>query len=761
MLPMNITTTTALGTDPIVPVQEDGKLLRTRLKDAVAGRVAYERMRKADEGSARNRTMIQAMLDGEPPYDQADLERQGLGELCNVNWGQGEQLLSVATSPYIDLLESVDVFITTPVDFGDPQMRSEWETVISEEFTRMLRNWPEFFPRYLYLIQQFLAHGVVVAFYDDEIDWRPQIAPLGDFLIPRQTRASDEELEICCIVRGVPPHELYAKIEDEQLATELGWNIAATRKAIVQAAQKNVHTDAINNWEAIQREFKNNDVGFSNSASAAEIRLVYMWIRELDGKVSQYIFTEKAGDSDDGKEFIFEARNKYQSTTEAFTSFFYGIGTNGYFHSIRGLGSKIFSIVQALNRLRNRFFDGLLAGSMMMIEPESEDALQDLSLIHIGPFMIKPPNVKMVDTTAPNYGTSLIPGLNELNNLLQQQGGTYSTEAIFNAAKERTRYEVQAQVESLSNINIAALTLFYQPWERTLKEMLRRISRSDYFEQDAGGKYVVEFRNRCLDRGVPEEALYAIDTKRAKVVRAIGNGSSAARSAIMQQVYNLSQNFDAQGRQMAIRDLTRTIGGVEAADRYTPAPEMQRPPMEAKTAMLENNQLKQGEPVEVLPTELHAIHLPIHLQMEEEIIQAIDEGQMLIEEAMPSLTTLHQHSSAHAEQMTGDPNYPQIKQRMQQIDEIIWNGTKRLEKLQRDQQEQAQEQQMQAPQSQANPSDAPDTMQRQLVEMTTKLRMAEEKHAQEMRIRDNQAAQSIAIADAEAAAKILRANRTP
>jgi hypothetical protein len=756
---MNIITTTALGTDPIVPVQEDGKLLRTRLKDAVAGRIAYERMRKADEGSARNRTRIQAMLDGEPPYDQADLERQGLGELCNVNWGQGEQLLSVATSPYIDLLESVDIFITTPVDFGDPQMRAEWETVISEEFTRMLRNWPEFFPRYLYLIQQFLAHGVVVAFYDDEIDWRPQIAPLGDFLIPRQTRASDEELEICCIVRGVPPHELYAKIEDEQLATELGWNIAATRKAIVQAAQKNVHTDAINNWEAIQREFKNNDVGFSNSSSAAEVRLVYMWVRELDGKVSQYIFTEKAGDSDNGKEFIFEARNKYQSTTEAFTSFFYGIGTNGYFHSIRGLGSKIFSIVQALNRLRNRFFDGLLAGSMMMIEPESEDALQDLSLIHIGPFMIKPPNVKMVDTNAPNYGTSLIPGLNELNNLLQQQGGTYSTEAIFNAAKERTRYEVQAQVESLSNINIAALTLFYQPWERTLKEMLRRISRPDYFEQDAGGKYVVEFRKRCLDRGVPEEALYAIDTKRAKVVRAIGNGSSAARSAIMQQVYNLSQNFDAQGRQMAIRDLTRTIGGVEAADRYTPAPETQRPPMEAKTAMLENNQLKQGEPVEVLQTELHSVHLPIHLQMEEEIIKAIDEGQMLIEQAMPSLTTLHQHSSAHAEQMTGDPSYPQIKQRMQQIDEIIWNGTKRLEKLQREQQ-QEQEQQMQAPQSQANPADAPDTMQRQLVEMTTKLRMAEEKHAQEMRIRDTQAAQSIAIADAEAAAKILRANRT-
>jgi hypothetical protein len=756
--------TPALGTDPLVPVQEDGKLLRTRLKDAAAGRAVYERMRKADEGSARTRTMIQAMLDGEPPYDQQDLERQGLGELCNVNWGQGEQLLSVATSPYIDLLESVDIFITTPVNFGDVQMRAEWETIISEEFTRMLRNWPEFFPRYLYLIQQFLAHGVVVAFHDDDIDWRPQVAPLGDFLIPRQTRASDEEIEVCSIVRGVPPHELFAKIEDEVLAKDLGWKIEATKKAIIQASQKSIHDNSISNWEAIQREFKNNDIGFSNSSSAAEVKLVYMWVRELDGTVSQYIFTEKVGDTGEGKEFLFESRHKYQSTAEAFTSFFYGIGTNGYFHSIRGLGSKIFSIVQALNRLRNRFFDGLLASSMMMIEPDSEDALQDLSLIHIGPFLVKPPNVKMLETNAPNYGNSLIPGLNELNNLLQQQGGTYSTEAIFNAAKERTRYEVQAQVESLSNINIAALTLFYQPWERLLKEILRRISRQDYFAQDAGGRYVINFRERCLDRGVPEEALYAIDTKRAKVVRAIGNGSSAARSAIMQQVYNLSQNFDAQGRQMAIRDLTRTIGGVEAADRYAPAPEQQRPPMEAKTAMLENNQLKQGEAIEVLPTEMHAIHLPIHLQVEEELIQAIDEGQVTIEEVMPILTLLHQHSSAHAEMMTADPNYPQIKQRMQQIDEIIWNGTKRLEKLLREQQEQGgtpEQQAAAAAPNAANPSDAPDTMQRQLVEMTTKLRMAEEKHAQEMRIRDDQARQSMAIADAEAAAKILRANRTP
>lgn len=745
----------------MLPVAKDGKILRTRLKNAVEGREVYKRMRKADELAAKERARVQAMLDGERPMDQAELDQNGLGEICNVNWGQAEQLLNLATSPYIDLLESVDVFITTPVGFGDPQMRPEWETVIAEEFTRMLRNWPEFFPRYLYLIQQFLAHGVVVAFFEDEIDWRPQIAPIGDFLIPRQTRASDEEIEVCAIVRGVACHELYQKIEDEKLATELGWDVAATKKAIVGAVQVKDDNTSIN-WEFLQREFKNNDIGYSNGAEASEVKLVFMWVRETDGSISQVIFPETDSDN---KRFLFKGQSKFKTTTQAFTSFCYGVGTNGYFHSIRGLGTKIFSTVQALNRLRCRFFDGIMASSMMMLEAENEEAIENLSLVHIGPFIIKPQGTKFLPMDVPNYNQSVLPGMQDLNTLLQQQAGQYSTEAIFNAQRERTRYEVQAQLESLSNINIAALTLFYQPWERLLKELLRRVSRQDYFPQDPGGEAVANFRGRCVERGVPVEALLSIDTRRAKVVRAIGNGSSAARSAIMNQLYQLSQNYDPQGRQLVLRDLTRTIGGVEAADRYAPAPEQQRPPMEAKTAMLENNQLRMGMPVEALPTEMHAIHLPIHVQEIEQFIMAVDQGQTSLVEATQQMVPIYEHAMAHAEFMQGDPSYPMFKQRLQQIGEYVNNGIKAIGKLQREQ-AQAEEQMAQTPEQVPAPAPeqapgpdmkalgAAESLRMKTIEAEVKLRMAEERHQQDLRIRDERAAQEMAIKAAEATARL-------
>jgi hypothetical protein len=745
---------TPTGTEPLLPVQKDGKIVRERLRDAVVGRRVYKKLREADNIAAAERAKIQAMIDGERPMDQAELDANGLGEICNVNWGQAEQLLSLATSPYIDLLESVDTFITTPTRFGDPQMRAEWEQVMSEEFTRMLRTWPEFFPRYLYLIQQFLAHGVVVGFFEDDIDWRPQIAPIGDFLIPRQTRASDEEIEVCAIVRGVAVHELYEKIEDEKLATELGWDVPATKKAIMSAVQVKEDNTSFN-WEFLQREFKNNDIGYSNGADASEVKLVFMRVREVNGTVSQFIFPET--DSDD-KRFLFKGKGQFVSTSQSFVSFCYGIGTNGYFHSIRGLGTKIFSIVQALNRLRCRFYDGIMASSMMMLEAENEEAIENLSVVHIGPFIVKPQGTKFVPMNVPNYNQSVIPGMQDLNQLLQQQAGQYATEAVFNQQRERTRYELQAQLESLANINIASLTLFYQPWERLLKEVLRRVAREDYFPQDPGGEQVADFRGRCMERGVPLDAILAIDVRRAKVVRAIGNGSSAARSSIMQQIYQLSQGFDPQGKQLALRDLTRTIGGVEAADRYTPAPEQQRPPMEAKTAMLENNQLRAGQPVEALPAEMHAIHLPIHVQDIEQLIMAVDQGQISLVEATPMMVPVYEHSMQHAEFMQGDAAYPMFKQRLQQLGEYINNGIKALGKLQREQEEAAAaeaEAGVAPPAATVDPSmGEAEKLRMKTIEAEIKLRMAEEKHQQEMRIRDQRAAQEMAIREAEAQARL-------
>jgi hypothetical protein len=97
---------------------------------------------------------------------------------------------------------------------------------------------------------------------------------------------------------------------------------------------------------------------------------------------------------------------------------------------------------------------------------------------------------------------------------------------------------------------------------------------------------------------------------------------------------------------------------------------------------------------------------------------------------------------------------------------VAWNLAKRLEKLQRDaalaQEEAAADpNNPEAPAAQgqtnaANPNALPDTLQRQMVEASTKLRIAEETHSQQLRHREEAFRQSQALKDAEVAASIAR-----
>jgi hypothetical protein len=259
---------------------------------------------------------------------------------------------------------------------------------------------------------------------------------------------------------------------------------------------------------------------------------------------------------------------------------------------------------------------------------------------------------------------------------------------------------------------------------------------------------IQEFRARCVERGVPVEAILTVDPNRAKVVRAIGNGSSAARSALMGQILQLSGNFDPQGRQQVVRDMVRTLAGVEAADRYTPAQENTRPPIEAKVAFLENNQIMQGEQVPVLPSELHAVQLPVHLGKLQELVQQADQGQIDLAQAAQVLVGLFQHASQHLEFMLGDPSAAGFKQQLQQAGEVVNNAIKAAQKLQRQQMEE------QAVPQQGGQLDL--SLEQKVVEAQAKLRYAEEKHAQEMRLREEQARQAMALKDAETAATIAR-----
>jgi len=729
-------------------IKESGAVPKSRIKNVKAANEIYENLRDGDEVSATNRARVQAMFDGSPPYSDAVLRNSGQGFRCNLNFGEAEKFLENAMSAYVDLVNSVETLVRVETSFGDPKQQVEWNRIMSEEYSFQLRKWPRFNYEYLNLCNHFVGHGVGINYFEDERSWHWRSTGLGDIVIPRQTQATEDALEVAACRRAVMVNDLYKYIEDPEVASELGWNVSEVRKAIMKAsATVTTHSD----WENFQAEIKNNDIWAG--AKAARVSLVHLWVKEFNGTVSHFITLSDA----ENKDFLYKRIGRYNNINQAFTFFTYGIGTNGTFHSIRGLGFKLYHHLQVSNRIRSQAVDNAMLAGAPMIQPEDERSLENFAFNYFGPFAILPPNMKFVDRASPNTSQTMMPVLNDLTQQVQERAGQYSTAGVFGKGDRRTRFEVAAHLEEAAKLNVTALNLFYNPWDRFHMEVARRFFRPDYSPSEGGGDAVMEFRERCLMRGVPPEAMLAIDIRKTRSVRAVGSGSQAKRAVSLQQLNEFAGTFDAEGRHNLFRDQVAALVGHDAADRYIPARPDQRIPIDAKVAQLETEHLLEGREIEVFPNEIHTIHLDVHLPIVEQMFAAVEEGQMEIEDAAMRSMNVFQHSVQHLEQVQQDPTIAdqvaQYNQRLQQVSELIINGQKKLAKLQREAAEEGPVGEPGPEGEEGQPQVTPE-QQEKLIEHRLKLQMMQEKHQAEMMIKLQKAEQERQLSDAKAATDI-------
>ena len=736
---------------PLQTLDESGKAPKSRIKDVKTALELYENLRHGDESSAVNRMRVQAMFDGVPPYSESALRSSGQGFRCNLNFGKAEKFLEAALSAYVDLINSVETLVRVETTFGDPKERIEWNRIISEEYSFQLRKWPRFNYEYLNLCNHFVGHGVGVNYFEDERTWQWRSTGLGDILLPRQTQATEGAIEVAAARRSMMVNDLYRYIEDPEVAADLGWNVEEVRKAIKRASSAVV---ALDDWEKLQQEVKNNDLWAG--AKAARINLVHLWVKEFDGSVSHMI-TVAGGDH---KDFLYKRVGRYKNINQAFTFFTYGIGTNGTYHGIRGLGYKLYQHLQVSNRIRSQAVDNAMLAGAPMVQPEDERSLENFSFNYFGPFALLPPNMKFVDRAAPNTAQTMMPVLNDLSQQVQERAGQYSTAGALGKGDRRTRFEVAAHLEEAAKLNVTALNLFYNPWDRFHQEVARRFFRLDYASGEPGGDSVYEFRERCFMRGVPLEALMGIDLRKTRSVRAVGSGSQAKRAVSLQNLNELAGAFDEEGRHNLFRDQVAALVGHEAADRYIPARPDQRIPIDAKVAQLETEHLLEGREIQVFPNEVHTIHLDVHLPIIEEMFGAVEQGQLSIEEAATRAMGVFQHSVQHLELIQQDPTIAekvsQYNQRLQQVSELIVNGQRRLAKLQREQQEMEAEggEGQEGQEGQEDQGEGNDSQQEKLIEHRLKLQMMQEKHEMEMMLKLQKAEQERQLADAKTASTI-------
>tara|TARA_R100001443_G_scaffold117407_2_gene142271 strand:+ start:3035 stop:5251 length:2217 start_codon:yes stop_codon:yes gene_type:complete len=729
---MNYATSNLNALSELGALDEKGQPVQSRLQDAKSAINLFHALRKADEGSAKNRARVDAMFDGANPYNQAQLNASGQGLKTNLNFGEAQRLLDISLSAYVDLYSSLEKLVEVKGTQGEPAERGQMEDIVAEELTHLMRSWPEFHSHYLRLCTTFIKHGVGICYFDTPDDWKFRVGGFADMLIPRQTPANETMIDVAIGRRQYHLHELFAFIKNPKAAERVGWNVDEVKRVIM----KNCRTDGrdpsgyAKQWETFQQELKNNDIhaGHQNPTVA----VLHYWVREMDGSISHYISAE-----DKAAEFMYKKLSRYSTPEQAYIMFNYGVGSNGTYHSIRGLGHRIFNHIQTSNRLRCQMVDGAMLSSAIMIQPDSQRAMDELGFTYYGAYAVLSPNVNIIDKAIPNLSNSVQPALTDISNQLALNTDTVSSYGSQQSSPYRNQMQVISDMDVQTKLSGASLNLFYSSWQRLLKEVVRRIVTSK--RNDAAIK---DFKNRCAMRGVPEEFIMTLDVARTKAVRSIGNGSYANRLVALRELQGISGSFDDIGRRNLTRDIVSTRVGHDLADRYVPVAQDSRPTVDNKIAFLENQAMMQGSPVPVEANEIHGLHLDVHIPALVQLIEQLNAGAADPVQSLPVLQAFYSHVGETVQALAADPaaqaEIGQAKQVLQFAEELINNTSKQVQKIERD-----------AAQAGGEGQEADPAMQAKMQEHQLKMQMAQQKAELEMSLKQAKFEQEQAMRDAE------------
>ena len=667
---------------------EDGKLnLSNRVKDVPSAASLYQQMWQDDYISNYNRSLVDSAIDGGPPKAPNGQGAWGQGggvgggginqNETNINWGDAEEAFHKECAPDNDLVFSPEVIGSTPLkrSYLDEETRQDKEEVIAEEITATIRDWDLFVTTKQCEILERKKHGVAAIYWMDENDWRWDTAGLEMFKMPRPTRIGVGNLPYCGIRCDMNPELLYEKIRDPELAKAAGWNVPAVKRALIRAAPMNPISDDFEAWE---RYWKNND--YMMSYSKAVCPLVFMPVKELNGSITALLFNWDGSD-----EFLYQKKDCFGGMERFCQIYIDNVGTNKYYHAIRGFGTRIYSVAQMVNRMTNQFADQVMQSGMLIFSPPSESDADEAAYMQSANYLILNPGWIQSPVKMPDLQNSTMPGLSVFTERMARVGGKIgSGNSALTPDGKTSKHMFNAQLEQMAMGSDANLENYLSTYERHFREVVRRMTRPNYLPKEPGGEAIAEMHKRCLERGVTSKDIENVDWKRCKINRGVGAGSAAARVLAYDRMQGLRGNMTPDKQELFDRKNTIAIAGIQMADEFFPKPKNRRLPPAADYADVSNNQLMEGKEVPVRDGQNQVVIARIRLEKLQELNQQVKQGgEAALDQVVVPMHYLLEDMQARLEKANPqDPSVKEMEDDAGQFNELVTNGLRHLKSKQ-------------------------------------------------------------------------------
>ena len=683
---------------PLETIDEDGKAPETRLADAASAREIFQKLISADQLRNATRSKLRGLVDGNPPYNPAELRRNNQAFRTNVNFRESEAFLSLAMSAFYDVFAEVPTYANIRTAYGnDMDKREEWSKIITEEFDRLQKLDKDFDYTMQLSQREMVLVGDGPLIFEDATDWRCKAIMANDLLVPDGTKSNVGDWKVALVRTRMGVDDLFEKIQDEEAATATGWNVDYVRQRIRSAMPEPYRSGVQYDWEFFQRQLRSNDITFS--ARSEVVSMCHVFYKEFDGKISHVIIDER-----DSQGFMYRKLRRFSRWEQVIHPMYYDRG-DGEHHGVKGLGIKMLQAMELKNRLRCAMVDATFARTQILFRPLNANALSKTSVVQQGPYAILPPDYEVIQQNIAGVLDAPMAVNADLENVLQGNLSQYRQSLSKPQGNPKTAYEVNVMVSQQSAIGKTQLSRYYNQLDSFFEERYNRASNPNLNPITKSDKDAIEFQRRCKERGVPVQAMMDIDFVEA--TRTVGQGSQFAKQQLLGSLLSLSGALPEGGKINLLKDYIAAQVGQQMVDRYLPSQvQSSRVQDQAALAVLEHASLNQSNMPIVTDTQDHVVHIETHMAAANQAASSLQSGGNP-QEIMLFMQGIGQHVQDHLQRLATDPaRRQQVDAYSQNLQELGKTIEQLSQMLQQQQQGQAQMQQAQAIQQGTDPRTA-------------------------------------------------------
>lgn len=648
-------------------VDEGGTPSFPRIRSVEAFYSTWQKLCDDDVEAARVRAMIMGLRDGNPPFKASDLKNQGQSWRYNFNDRMAESILDVQDASMFNLIFDVDKSIevsATPGLFSDPHVEFDYTEGIARAYTTRFANTPKCVEAFAQAIRDCNQSGVGFLMHDELDEWVPKpVRRERIWFNPSVSADVDCTFDVVFVGSTFSLPELYDVIERADASAKRGWSIENLKKALVDFFRRRTGGNSFDErggsagaWEEVQRRIRENDASY-NLSEMEPFSVLHGFIMERNGKVSHYIvpFVRSSG----CKGFLYSNEGEYPSASACLHPIPFDYG-GGDLRGVKGFGHRIFTACTVACRKLNHALDSSDLGSSLLLKDLGAGDGAMFSLLRAGPFTILPRELEPIQQS---FSPPIEPALairQVMTSLLNNNTGVFrpQQENPMSRQTEKTAEQIRHEAAMEAQQKEDRRFLLYLRWDAVHAEIFRRMVKHD--------KLFIEY---CESYGIPGEWLKEnVDKLIVRTTRTIGSGSPTVKLNSLMQLQALARyDMDEAGRRMLAREIGAALVGYANVGKFIKSVDGNKAPTDVRSfAVLENNDMMEGQQVLVGADQLHIVHASVVIGMLVEFAQRYMQSPLDVEmEKMMNAFTLGvPHALTHLQYAMQDPYKKQQAEQM-------------------------------------------------------------------------------------------------